>query len=46
MPKDELNLWRFDGAICDHGICIGDCDKCNRGLPFADVEDEEDEEVD
>ena len=39
---DELNLWRFDGNVCDHGICIGDCDKCGRNLPFSE-EGEEDE---
>ena len=46
MSKNqEKTLWRFDGNICDHGICIGDCDKCNRNLPFQEEEDEAKTEV-
>lgn len=26
----EVNLWKFRGEICDHGICIEDCDRCGR----------------
>ena len=40
IPENDSNLWRFDGNICDHGICPGDCDKCNRNLPFQEEEDE------
>ena len=38
IPENDSNLWRFDGNICDHGICPGDCDKCNRNLPFGETE--------
>ena len=42
QKTEDKELWRFDGNVCDHGTCVGDCDKCNRNLPFGEeVEDEE-----
>jgi len=34
------DLWRFSDGVCDHGICIGDCDKCPRNLPFSEEEND------
>lgn len=44
--RGEIVLWAFRGEICDHGICIEDCDKCNRVLPFKDESEEKDGEID
>jgi len=22
--------WKYDPEVCDHGICVGDCDVCDR----------------
>lgn len=38
--RGEIILWKFDGKICDHGICIEDCDHCGRVLPFKESEEE------
>ena len=41
LRKDEeKKLWGFRQDVCDHGICIGDCDKCSRNLPFQEEEEE------
>ena len=39
--------WRYKPEMCDHGICVGDCDICDREddeeeelLPFQEEEDE------
>lgn len=37
--RGEIVLWKFRGDICDHGICIEDCDRCGRVLPFMEGED-------
>ena len=39
--EEEKKLWGFRQDVCDHGICVGDCDKCNRNLPFQEVEPDE-----
>ena len=31
--------WRYSPEMCDHGICVGDCDICDR-------EDEEEDDDD
>ena len=31
--------WRYDPEKCDHGVCVGDCDICDR-------EDEEEDDDD
>ena len=31
--------WKYDTDKCDHGVCVGDCDKCDR----EDPEEEEDD---
>lgn len=36
--RGEIVLWKFRGDVCDHGICIEDCDRCGR-LPLAKGED-------
>ena len=36
--RREEQMWRFDPRVCSKGICIGDCDKCNRNLPFGEEE--------
>lgn len=28
--RGEVILWALRGDVCDHGICIEDCDKCPR----------------
>ena len=33
--------WRYDPEKCDHGICVGDCDICDRET-FEDEEEEDD----
>lgn len=42
LRKDEKKLWGFRQDVCDHGICVGDCDKCQRNLPFQEEDDEDD----
>ena len=39
--------WKYKPEKCDHGVCVGDCDICNRDddeeelLPFQEEEDNE-----
>lgn len=32
--------WRYDPEKCDHGVCVGDCDRCDRDVD-ADEDDQE-----
>ena len=32
--------WKYNPEKCDHGVCVGDCDQCDRG-----DEEEEDGEI-
>lgn len=27
----SVSKWAYDPEICDHGICVGDCDLCDKG---------------
>lgn len=35
----SVSKWRWT-EDCDHGICIGDCDKCDKAV-FEEGEDDE-----
>ena len=32
--------WKYDPEKCDHGVCVGDCDRCDREI----TEDEDRQE--
>ena len=32
--------WKYDPEKCDHGICVGDCDICDREDEGEDEDDE------
>ena len=27
----SVSKWAYDPEICDHGVCVGDCDLCDQG---------------
>ena len=33
--------WKYDPEKCDHGICVGDCDQCDREIDEDEVQEEE-----
>ena len=36
-----MSVWRWK---CDHGVCVGDCDRCDRCDRDVDA-DEDDQEI-
>ena len=34
----SVSKWAYDPEVCDHGICVGDCDLCDR---YKEEEDDD-----
>lgn len=37
----SVSKWAYDPEHCDHGVCVGDCDRCDRDIDT----DEDDQEI-